>query len=54
MRVTDTERKITLETLHYCQVQHQQKVFENGVAERLQEAEAKLEEPIEAARPFTQ
>ena len=54
MRVTDIERKITLETLHYCQLRHQHEVLENGVAERRQEAEAQAEEPSESARPFTQ
>lgn len=54
MKVTDIERKITLETLHYCQVQQQHKALENGVAERQQEAEAKAEEPSEEARPLTQ
>ncbi len=54
MRVTDLERKITLETLHYCQVQQQHKILENGVAERQEEAEARAEEPSEQARPLTQ
>ena len=54
MRVTDLERKITLETLHYCQLQQQHKILENGVAERQEEAEARAEEPSEQARPLTQ
>lgn len=54
MRVTDIERKITLETLHYCQVQNQHKSLENGIAERQQEAEAMVEERSEQALPLTQ
>lgn len=54
MRVTDTERKVILETLHYCQVQQQQRLDEISDAEPPQPAEAQAQEPPDQAPSLTQ
>lgn len=56
MKVTDVERKVTLETLNYCQGQHQQRLaVETSRANGQAAAESsESESPEQQAKPFTQ
>ena len=57
MKVTDVERKVTLETLNYCHIQQQQRLAaaETGQANGLDSAEpSEADDQERQAKPFTQ